>query len=70
MFKMQSDFESFDINYLDSILSKGFTSVVSTFDITRTSNKNLVMTPILYLRTRNIKSLSKYYTPTVSKLSK
>lgn len=49
-----SDFENMKIDYLNSILQEKRTSIVSALDFKRLSNGKLIVTPILYLRARNV----------------
>lgn len=49
-----SDFESMDTNYLENFLRKGYSSIIASLDFKRLSNDKIVVTPILYLRARNI----------------
>lgn len=48
-----SDFESMKIDYLESVLDTGRVSVIAALDFKRV-NEKLLLTPLLYLRARNI----------------
>lgn len=49
-----SDLESTKIEYLESLLDTGRVSIVAFLDFKRLNNNQLICTPFLYLRARNI----------------
>lgn len=49
-----SDFDSITLDKLRDFLSSGQVSIVSALDFKRGKNNNLMMSPFLYLRARNI----------------
>lgn len=48
-----TDFDSMKIDYLESVLDTGRVSVIAALDFKRVNNK-MLLTPLLYLRARNI----------------